>query len=168
VYPGIWSGVYGVRPRGVILHGSRSGIAGHPALDEWSDTAHWATIEPNGYGWSATIGPDRVASHMPLNLWGWNARGCSPHYLAVEFAQANVSDAIDDAAVAAFCWWFVDLARAMWSTLPRVFPSHAELDGTPEYGQHDGKTDAFPLHDPRMVDLRMRINARLDALGAAA
>lgn len=94
--------------------------------------------------------------------WGWNARGCSSLYLAVELAQPVEAAGISDAQVRAFCW-FVQWAQRDWPSLPMNFPTHAELDGTVPYGPHDGKTDVFALHSPRTIELRDRIKARLQA-----
>jgi hypothetical protein len=120
--------------------------------------------EPNGYGWNATIGDDEISIHMGANQWGWNARGCSDDYLAVEFAQPTVSHQISDAQVRAFCW-FVRACRQTWPSLTQYFPTHAELDGTAPYGIYDGKTDVFPRGDSRTAALRARILARLSDAG---
>lgn len=157
---GTSAGAFAATPRGVILHGSRSG-APNTTHQEFVGTARYATVEPNGLGWNATVGSDEIAIHMAYNRWGWNARAASSHYLAVEFAQAHVSDPIDDGQVRAFCWFFAG-ARKTWLGLPATFPTHAELDGTPEYGGYlDGKTDVFPKGDPRTTNLRKRIFDRL-------
>jgi len=127
---------------------------------EFASTARYAVDEPNGYGWSATIGDDAIAWHMGLDEWGWNARGCSSHYLAAEFAQGTVADAITDGQVRAFAL-FVRLAAVRWPKMPLYWPTHAELDGTALYGQFDGKSDVFPRSDARANELRARIMARL-------
>lgn len=149
--------MFAVKPTGVILHGSRSGRA-QSIQDEFNGTANYAAsgIE---LGWHATIGEDAVALHMGYRQWGWNARGASTYYLAVEFAQPRLSDHISDGQIRAFCW-FVQRAREAWPTLPLTFPTHAEL---PE-GIKDGKTDVFPNGDA----IRARIFARLAELGVTA
>lgn len=158
-------GRYPHTPLGVLLHGSRSGVAGNPTATEFLGTATYATVEPNGLAWTATIGDDALALHLPLNQWGWHARACSPLYVGAEFAQATVNDPISDAQVRAFCWLFQQL-RGVYPDLPRHFPTHAEVDGTTAYGgTYDGKTDCYPRGDPRADELRARIAARLDALG---
>jgi hypothetical protein len=103
------AGVFAAPPRGIILHGSRSGRS-QPVDLEFDGTRRYAVNEPNGYGWSATVGEDAVSIHMAPDQWGWNARGASSHYLAVEFAQGTGSDPITDGQVRAFCW----LVRAEW------------------------------------------------------
>jgi hypothetical protein len=156
------AGVFAAPPRGIILHGSRSGRS-QPVDLEFDGTRRYAVNEPNGYGWSATVGEDAVSIHMAPDQWGWNARGASSHYLAVEFAQGTGSDPITDGQVRAFCW----LVRAEW--VPRWpalpidhLPTHAELDGTPIYGgQYDGKTDVFSRGARAADKLRDRIQARL-------
>lgn len=151
-------------PQGVILHGSRSGSATNTTAQEYLGTARYAVNEPGGLGWNATVGDDQIAVHMGYDQWGWNARGCSPVYLAVEFAQAVEARSISDAQVRAACWFFQQ-ARARWPNLPANFPTHAELDGTPAYGQRDGKTDVFSRGSPRADELRARIYARLQQMG---
>lgn len=155
-------------PRGIILHGSRSGALGPPSPagrhKEYIGTANYAVNEPGGLGWNATVGEDEIAVHMAFNRWGWNARGCSSLYLAVEFAQPLESWPITDAQVRAFCWFFGE-ARKMWPALPASFPTHAELDGTTLYGTYDGKTDVFSRDSPQTEDLRRRIHARLESQG---
>jgi hypothetical protein len=147
-------------PRGIILHGSRSGVE-HATLAEFQGTALYAINEPDGYGWNATVGEDVLAVHMSVREWGWNARACSDHYLAVEFAQGTVADAISDAQVRAFAW-FAAACRNAWPQLVMNLPTHAELDGTADYGGYvDGKTDVFPKADARANELRARILALL-------
>jgi hypothetical protein len=107
-------------------------------------------------GWNATIGNDRLALHMPMKQWGWNARGCSSVYLAVELAQPLESFDITDGQVRAFAE-FWRLARMAWPNLPAYFPTHSELDGTRAYGPTDGKTDVFSKSSPRTEALRARI-----------
>jgi hypothetical protein len=156
------AGTFPAMPRGVILHGSRSGKAGNPKASEYAGTANWEVNNPNDLGWHATIGEGTVAVHLDPRQWGWNARGSSSHFLAVEFAQATVDEAISDAQVDAFCAWLTERVLPVWPALPMFFPTHAELDGTPEYGPHDGKSDVFPLGDDRADELRARIMARLE------
>lgn len=148
----------------MILHGSRSGRP-QPTHDEYVGTARYAAVEPNGLGWNATIGSDEIALHIPLSHWGWNARAASSHYLAVEFAQPTVNDPITDGQVRAFCWWYGE-AKQRWPALSKSMPTHAELDGSVEYGgYYDGKTDVFPKGDHRTTDLRQRILNRLAEMG---
>lgn len=151
-------------PQGVILHGSRSGIS-RSISAEADSTARYAATGANGLAWTATIGEDAVVIHTPYNRWGWNARRASMLYLAVEFAQPTVDDPITDGQVRAFCWLFQQM-RQVWPELPAYFPTHAELDGTIEYGGiRDGKTDVFPPGDRRTEELRRRIGERLAETG---
>lgn len=150
-------------PKGIILHGSRSGNTTNPLDREYLGTARWAQNNPSGLGWNATIGERRVAVHLPPQEWGWNARAASDKYLAVEFAQPTVSHEITDGQVAALTDWIKTRVLTVWPGLPLHFPSHAELDGTAEYGGTiDGKTDVFPRSAALMNELRARI---LTALG---
>lgn len=132
---------------------------------EFRATATFATTDPARLGWNATIGDDIVAIHMSSRQWGWNARNCSTHYIGYEFAQATEADPISDAQVRAFCW-LVQQDRAVWPAMPLVLKTHAEVDGTPEYGPFlDGKTDVFHRGSPSADDLKARIVARLAELG---
>jgi hypothetical protein len=153
---GTIGGRYTSQPVGVILHGSRSGVAGRSVEAEYHGTRGYAAsgIE---LGWTCTVGNDAVSLHMTPAHWGWNARGASSRYLAVEFAQPTVAYTITDAQVRAFCWWLQYIALAQWPDLPFHFPMHSEL---PE-GKADGKSDTYLPSDPRADDLRQRIAACL-------
>ncbi len=156
------AGRFGATPKGIILHGSRSGRAGNPLDAEYLGTANWEVNNPNDLGWNATIGEGKVAVHMTPQEWGWNARGSSDNWLAVEIAQPTVNDPVTDAQVAALVDWIKTRVLPAWSQLPMHFPTHAELDGTAEYGPKDGKTDVFPKGDARADELRGRIMAGLN------
>jgi hypothetical protein len=158
-------------PRGVTLHGSRSGRASNPLPAEYAGTANWCVVNPDGLGWNATIGPGIVAVHLNARQWGWNARAASDEYLAVELAQPTAANAITDEQVEAFADWFVSDVHPTWPALPITrasFPTHAELEAWGATGNHDGKTDVFPVNDARADQLRDRIIDRINAkLGAA-
>ncbi len=161
-YSGTVAGNFDSTPKGVILHGSRSGSLTNSTAQEYAGTAAFAGRGAGGLGWNATIGDDVIALHMSYSAWGWNARGCSDDYLAVEFAQPTEASLISDAQVRAFAWFFQQ-ARRVWPYLPNLFVTHAELDGTTEYGPRDGKTDVFRQSSAMTADLRNRIYARLAA-----
>lgn len=128
---------------------------------EFWRNCEWALTTPLAF--NVTIGADKVGLHLDERTWGWHARGASRHYLSAEFAQPLYED-IPDGYVRAFCA-YVQRARAVWPALPLHFPTHAELDGTAEYGgTYDGKSDVFPK-GPRTEELRGRIFARLGELG---
>lgn len=159
------AGFFNGTPKGVILHGSRSGNTMLTTHQEYVGTGNYAIDQPGGLGWHATIGDDEITIHMAPNEWGWNARSASSKYIGVEFAQPVERNAISDGQVRAFCWYFQQ-ARQRYSKLPPYFPTHAELDGTQEYGgTYDGKTDVFTRGSLRTVELRVRIKDRLTALG---
>lgn len=152
---GTMAGQYTSPPAGCILHGSRSGVAGRGVQAEYDGCRAYAAsgIE---LGWTATVGHDAVSLHMPPSAWGWNARGASSRYLAVEFAQATVHDPITDGQVRAFVWWLRTIAVARWPALDVTsLPMHSELAA----GMADGKSDVFPKGDRRGDDLRARIAA---------
>jgi hypothetical protein len=150
-------------PKGIILHGSRSGVAGNPKAQEALGTARYEQSNTAGLGWSATIGERWVAVHLTPQEWGWNARGCSDNWIGVEIAQATVDEPITDLQVEALADYIKTRLLPAWPSLPMVVHAHAELDGTPEYGPRDGKSDVFPKGDVRMDDLRRRLRAALGA-----
>lgn len=146
-------------PKGVILHGSRSGKRGNPKASEALSTARYEQANTLGLGWHATLGMRWVALHLTPREWGWHALQASKVYLGVEFAQATADEPIADEQVDAFVDWFRTQVLPVWPNLPLHFPSHAEADR--EFGVSQGKSDVFPLSDSRMGDLRARIMARL-------
>lgn len=146
-------------PRGVILHGSRSGRAGNPKDAEYLGTARYEQNNPNGLGWHATIGNGKVAVHLTPQEWGWHALQASKVYLGVELAQATVDEPITNEQVVALADWIKTRVLPAWPGLPLHFPSHAEADR--EQGVSQGKSDVFPLSDVRMDDLRARLMAAL-------
>jgi len=156
------AGHFGNTPKGVILHSSRSGAASKSCHEEFEGTAAWNGANPDGLAWNATVGDDEIAIHLDPADWGWNARRASSSYLAVEFAQPTAAQAVTDGQVRAFCWWLRARVLKQWPEFPRNFPTHAEVEARGETGQHDGKSDVFPLGDPRADELRARIAARLD------
>jgi hypothetical protein len=153
------SGTFSSTPKGVILHGSRSGIAGNAKQREYEATARYEVNNPAGLGWNATIGEGVVAVHLTPKEWGWHALANSKAYLGCELAQATEGEPITDAQVDAFCDWFRLHVLPVWPEIPLHLPSHAEADR--EIGVSQGKTDAFRLGDPRMDELRARIMGRL-------
>lgn len=151
-------GMFRDTPKGVIIHGSRSGLDG-TEMDEFQRTVNWARNHTHGLAWNATIGPDVVAIHLEAGEWGWNARAHSWEWLAVEFSQARMGDPVSDAQVRAFAWWFLNRARKRWPELPAEFPMHAELSA----GKVDGKTDLYPA-GPEADAFRERIGDYLKTL----
>lgn len=145
-------------PRGLLLHGSRSGIAGRDALVEYQACRDWA-MNPNngGLGWHASIGPGIVAVHMGPTVYGWNCGSHSSEWIAVEFAQPTIDDAIDDSQVDAYCWWVRNEVLAAWPNLPHVIMAHSELN----QGQREGKTDVFPRGSAALEEVKQRIRERL-------
>ena len=151
--------LFAKQPKGVVLHGSRSGVASNPIEKEYVGTANWELNNPNGYAWHATIGENKVALHLTPKEWGQHDPWASQEYLGVEFAQPTVNNPITDAQVAAFADWFKTRVLPAWPSIPLHFPSHAEVDR--EYGQNQGKTDVYGLNDSRMDELRSRIMTAL-------
>lgn len=159
--PGTVAGVFAARPKGIILHGSRSGQR-WGVQQEFDSCRNFAAGGANGLGWSASIGPDAYSIHMTAREWGWNARSpASQTFLAVEFAQATLPDPVTDAQVRAFAHWYTHEVVPVWGALyladDAALPMHSELPS----GVADGKTDAFTRWSARADDLRARIRAAL-------
>lgn len=154
------AGRFAAMPKGIVLHGSRSGAAGNPKDREYLGTARYEQSNPNGLGWHATIGEGKVAEHLTPREWGWHALQASKAYLGVELAQAVEGEPITDGQVAALADWIRTRVLPVWPDLPMHFPSHAEVDRD-ENKINRGKTDAFRLGDPRMDELRARLTAAL-------
>ena len=152
------------QPKGCIWHGSRSGKASNPIEAEYKGTANYEVGNPDGLGWSATIGHYKVALHIDPSMWGWNARAASDDYLAVEFAQPVEAANITGGQVEAFCQWWVKYAKKKWPNIPDYFPTHAEVEHSGETGQIDGKTDVFSYGSARTEALRAAVNKRLAEL----
>lgn len=156
------AGTFTQQPLGFILHGSRSGKVGNPKNTEALGCANWCINNPDGLGWHASIGEDLYYVHMNANQWGWNARGASDNYVAVEFAQGVVQEPITDGQVRAFVHFVQHQILPTYPNIPITFVTHADIDGTAVYGgQRDGKTDVFPKNDPRTAELIARINSDL-------
>ena len=159
-YRGRPAGTFATPPAGIILHGSRSGKAGNPPMDEFLGTCRWAVDPESGLCWHATIGPNVWAAHLTAREWGYHAPEHSRRYLGVEFAQPTVNDSITDAQVAAFVAWYRRELLPAWPTMTPaalLLPAHAEMSS----GKKDGKSDPYPIGDARLGDLRARIYAAL-------
>jgi hypothetical protein len=90
--------------------------------------------------------------------WGWNARGQSRDYLAIEFAQPTVNDPISDHQIDAAAWWIREVARPAWPDLPGVLIHHSEIPA----GIRDGKTDVYPRGSAEADAFRQRLMERLN------
>lgn len=159
------AGTFKAQPKGVILHGSRSGVAGNPKASEYLGTARYEQSNSAGLGWHATIGEGRVAVHLTPREWGWNARSASDKYIAVEIAQATVDDPITDAQCVALADYLKTRIFPVWGDLGFHFPTHAELEAWGETGAKDGKSDIYPLGDSRVDGVRNRLYKLLGAPG---
>ena len=147
---------------GVIFHGSRSGRAGNPLMNEYKGTASYEVNNPLGLGWNATVGPGVVALHLPADQWGHNARAASDNYVGVEIAQPTVDDHLPDSVPLALADYIFDHVWPRWGEVWH-FPSHAELEDWGETGANDGKTDLYPTGDSRMDTFRQKVYDRLNA-----
>lgn len=148
-------------PKGFILHGSRSGVAGRPKETEYQGCVNWCLVNPDDLSWHATIGENKYAVHMNMKRWGWNARAASSKYIAVEFAQATVNEPITDAQVDAFVHFVKETVLPVWPTIPMVFVTHADVEKLGETGAIDGKTDVFPFKSKEAEELKARISSKL-------
>jgi hypothetical protein len=145
-------------------------VAAYDAVTEFWTTARFTKTRTDELGYQATIGPDMVSMGVPWGEWAWHARGCSPHYVGFELSQAVESHPVDDATVRALVWAIQQdrlyRAQRKLPLVPLVFKTHAEVDGTPEYGgKYDGKSDVFSRGSRAWDDLLGRIWNRLAAVG---
>lgn len=138
-------GAFTKRPRGVILHASRSTVD-RSVEAEFKGTVDYAVGGADGKGWNATIGNDKYAVHIPATSWGWSAREPSSIWLAVEFSQARIGRPVDDAQLRAFAAWWHTEVLPIWPGLLPVLVHHATLDAA--WQAPDGKTDVVPNSDP--------------------
>lgn len=148
-------------PRGVLLHGSRSGRPLTYA-QEFDGTVRWAQNPDNVLGWHATVAEGEIALHVPVRLFGWNAFAASSLYVAIEYAQPTEAYPITDLMVRTANWFIATLVRPTFPRMPLHFPSHAEVEHSGETGHGiTGKSDAFSYRSPRMDELRERMRANL-------
>lgn len=152
------------RPLGTVIHGTRGGNATRE--QEWEATLNWARSGPWGktrtgevyyLGWLATIYDDAIALHMPWRKSGWHAGELSETFYGVEFVQPTERDDITDGQVRAYGWLHRQL-RQRHEGFECNLLAHSE---TPQ-GVADGKSDVFPVWDPRLAELKRRL------IGAAA
>lgn len=159
--PGNVAGDFGSVPAGFILHATRSGRP-QSAVSEYNGTVGFVRGGAGGLGWNATIGPDRVTTHMSWREWGWNARRASGRYIALEIAQAVESIEVEDGQARAAAWCIQQAQEAWGGRIPLHLPTHAELERWGETGARDGKSDVFSFGSPRADELRGRILAELN------
>lgn len=155
------AGSFSKTPKGVILHGSRSGVAGRAKSVEAAGCANWCLTNPDELGWHASVGENEVYVHMKASEWGWNARSASDKYIGVEFAQATVNEAITDAQVDAFVAYMRTYILSTYPSIPMYFPTHADVEKSGETGKVDGKTDVFPYGSLEAATLKKRITDKL-------
>ncbi|MBI2756179.1 MAG: hypothetical protein HYX52_05655 [Chloroflexi bacterium] len=151
-------------PEDVLLHATRSTRVWTPQ-EEFDSTNRYVANGAAGLGWNATAGPGVAAIHSSPYQWAWNARQASWRYYAIEIAQANLGDPIDDETVRTVAWLIKTEALRGNPKMGLRLPTHAEIDGV-ETGAFDGKTDPYPKNEIANADaLRARIRAALAALG---
>lgn len=151
-------------PIGCIIHCSSSGQP-RSFVDEYYGDVGWAQNPTNVLSWNASIGPDRVANHVPVDRWGWNAFEASSLLLAAEWSESGyggVRQDVGDDQVRAFCYWWVHYVLPKWPSISLFLPSHAEVEhmGLTGHGV-TGKWDLYRYGDPRMDEVRQRILSEL-------
>ena len=163
-YRGTAYGTFRAPPRGIILHASRSGVAGNPLTREFLGTCRWVETNPKKHSWHATIGPNVYASHLLMTEVGAHCASetvsHNREWLGAEFSQPTVDDAIGDEQVAAFASWYRQVVAPAWPHLAPatlLLPSHSEMRA----GRQTGNSDPYPVGDARLEDLRARIYAAL-------
>lgn len=154
------AGQYAVMPKGVILHGTRSGNPNNDVDEEFNGTLNYVRNGANDLGWNATVGDGIIAIHMHPSDWGWHARACSYKYVGIEIAQAVESIDITDKQIETIAWYLRNYVYKYWSNMPHTLVTHSEVDGTADYGgQYDGKTDVFSRGNPKAQELKDAILA---------
>src|SRR5687768_14608346 len=158
--PGSVAGAFTQRPRGIALHGSRSGRDEFSTKHEYDVTRRFA--QETELGWNVTIGPDAVAEHIPVTHWRHHARRASDEYLSVELAQPIVHRAIENGQVRAFAWWYLNRVVPVWGEYAmddEDCPTHHQLETRGLTGHQDARGDVFP--DERAVSLRQALAAEI-------
>lgn len=146
-----------VNPQGVILHSTRSGRAiGEQA--EYEGTVSYVRNGAGGLGWNCTVGPGVICEHMDPDQYGWNARGASSRYVAIEHAQARLGDPVSDQLLDASAWYIQHVVYARWPNMPRTLIHHSELSE----GMSDGKSDMALAGSAAAEELRQRLLSRLE------
>lgn len=148
-------GTFAGTPAGIILHGTRSSLP-YTQQEEFDATVRYVRAGAGGLGWHVTVGPDMLAEHMPPDRWGWNARGASSRYLAIEFAQASQGGVVLDSQLRAAAWWIWHSARKRWPGLPLTATSLVNHSDLPE-GIADGKTDVQPRGQHSVRDRLLKL-----------
>lgn len=151
------AGTFADAPLGLILHGSRSGQP-YSINREYAATVNYVASGAAGLGWNATVGDGVVALHMAVTEWGWNARGASSRWAAVELAQANLGDPISALQIEGAAAMWVKLRDHYGKAFPLRFVNHSDL----LEGRQDGKTDVEMAGQHSVID---RVTARLKAAG---
>jgi N-acetylmuramoyl-L-alanine amidase-like protein len=150
-------------PSFLLMHGTRSGLD-RSIREEFDSNRRYVVTNTKGYSWHVTIGEDAYSMHLPLDKWGWHANEESRQSLGVEFAQPTVDHTINDAQVRAFADWF-KVAVATWPGLNIGTASGMRMHSAVASGVRQGKTDVYPLGDPRWPELRGRIIQALGGYG---
>ncbi|MGE5619737.1 MAG: N-acetylmuramoyl-L-alanine amidase [Sphingomonadaceae bacterium] len=148
-------------PRGIILHGTRSGRRQSRFL-EFHGTRAYARAGCGGQylGWHLTVGEDEISEHLPLDRWGYHAREWwSEHWIGIEFAQPTDEYTVTEKQVRAAVWWIKHRLLVAYPDMPLELLAHSEIDP----GIRDGKTDVYPRGDRRTDELRDRIRSSLKA-----
>lgn len=151
--------MFGSKPIGIIVHGSRSNAASRTLQQEYDGTRTYAEnsyIAAGDYytGWNCTIGPKQWSVHFPADYYGWNAGQDGAVRIGLEVAQAiEAWDITDDQCLA-----FGDCYHSY--IVPRWGPYNLRRTGvlvrhsTLPQGVSAGKTDVFNRNDvARWADL---------------
>lgn len=152
------------QPTYLIIHGTRSGLD-RTVREEFDGNRAYVVTNTKGYSWHVTIGEDAYSIHLPMNRWGWHANEESRQSLGVEFAQMTGDHTINDAQVRAFAHWFKNVVVPIWPGLNIGAQGGMQMHSAIASGQRQGKTDVYPLGDPRWPELRGRIITALGGYG---
>lgn len=133
--------------KGMIVHSTRSG-QNYNTTQEYNATINYIKAGADGLGWTATVGDGIVAMHMKIGEWGWNVRGASDEWVAVELAQAKLDGPILDSQIEGVAAVWIKAREYYGTTFPLHFVNHSDL---PE-GIADGKTDVCRRGDTSVID----------------
>lgn len=152
------------QPSYIIMHGTRSTID-RSIRAEFDSNRRYAVTNTKGFAWHVTVGEDAFSNHLDIRNWGWHANEESRQSLGVEFAQPTADHTINEAQVRAFVAWFRTDVLGAYPFFNLAKPGGMRMHSEVASGKLQGKTDVYPIGDPRWPVLRDQIIEALGGLG---